>query len=586
MVFLELAKNLSAERQGKIKNFPKKTILLGFCFLFSFFVFNFAKATTLEFNIDSSYDYMGRSKVSAFLHQMGMNANFYVEESYYQNLNDENRKEFTQALKNLSDEFDSVIYPKLTQAYGQEWSPGIDKDKTITVLITRIKDEAGGYFNEGDEYYKAQVPTSNEREMVYLSASYIGSPLAKNFLAHEFVHLITFNQKNKIYGQKEEEWLNEGRAEAASTLLGYDQDWANSNLSKRVEAFLQKPKDSLTEWRDLPEDCGVLDMFFQYVLDHYGQKILNDSLHSEKTGISSLNYALTKNGYSDDFSQIFTNWSIAVLVNNCAIGQKYCYLNQNLKNIRIAPQIYYLPLGEESTLSVNDYAKNWSGNWLKFIGGSGTLKFEFIGDSTVKFRTPYLKQDSSGTYSVGFLDLNGSQRQTIYIPDFGRKYTSFIIIPSIQSKISGFSDAEPFYKFIWSASIINGSSGETANQELINKLQAQIEFLKNEIVKIQSQINAILGQGGTILCQAFTTDLYYGMQGSQVSCLQEFLKGQGSGIYPEGLITGNFSSKTEAAVIRFQEKYALEILTPLGLKAGTGFVGPSTRQKINSLLQK
>ena len=72
---------------------------------------------------------------------------------------------------------------------------------------------------------------------------------------------------------------------------------------------------------------------------------------------------------------------------------------------------------------------------------------------------------------------------------------------------------------------------------------------------------------------------------SEVRCLQEFLKAQGPEIYPEGLVTGNFLSLTKAALIRFQEKYALEILMPLGLQKGTGFVGPATRSKINELLR-
>lgn len=58
------------------------------------------------------------------------------------------------------------------------------------------------------------------------------------------------------------------------------------------------------------------------------------------------------------------------------------------------------------------------------------------------------------------------------------------------------------------------------------------------------------------------------------------------GVYPEGLITGFFGNLTRQAVVRFQEKYASEILVPSGLSGGTGFVGPATRKKMNELLGK
>jgi peptidoglycan hydrolase-like protein with peptidoglycan-binding domain len=88
-----------------------------------------------------------------------------------------------------------------------------------------------------------------------------------------------------------------------------------------------------------------------------------------------------------------------------------------------------------------------------------------------------------------------------------------------------------------------------------------------------------------ISCQKIERNLYFGLKNdAQVRCLQEFLRLQGPEIYPEGLVTGNFLYLTKKAVIRFQEKYANEILAPWGLKKGTGFVGPTTRAKINQLL--
>ena len=78
-------------------------------------------------------------------------------------------------------------------------------------------------------------------------------------------------------------------------------------------------------------------------------------------------------------------------------------------------------------------------------------------------------------------------------------------------------------------------------------------------------------------------NLSAGSQGDDVKAIQELLLKEG--LYPEGLITGFFGNLTKQAVIRFQEKYADEILKPAGLEKGTGFVGPSTIKKINKLLE-
>ena len=82
----------------------------------------------------------------------------------------------------------------------------------------------------------------------------------------------------------------------------------------------------------------------------------------------------------------------------------------------------------------------------------------------------------------------------------------------------------------------------------------------------------------------FLNMLKYGMSGSEVKYLQIMLAEEESDIYPENHISGLFYPKTKEAVIRFQNKYASEILLPLGLSEGTGIVGESTRNKLNDIL--
>jgi len=64
------------------------------------------------------------------------------------------------------------------------------------------------------------------------------------------------------------------------------------------------------------------------------------------------------------------------------------------------------------------------------------------------------------------------------------------------------------------------------------------------------------------------------------------LKLTDSGIGSPGQETSFFGPLTKAAVIRFQEKYAESILSPWGFASGTGFVGRTTKQKLNSILNE
>ncbi len=80
---------------------------------------------------------------------------------------------------------------------------------------------------------------------------------------------------------------------------------------------------------------------------------------------------------------------------------------------------------------------------------------------------------------------------------------------------------------------------------------------------------------------SYTQTLVAGTTSNDVSSLQQFLKAQGTDVYPEGKVTGYFGSLTKTAVGRFQLKYGI---VSSSSDAGYGIVGPKTRTKINSLL--
>jgi len=564
-----------------MKFFNYRRIVFSIGFLFIALQVQAANAgDIMNFNVDKNFDASGRTQLQATLIKTTNNLYFYVEQSWWNSQTQDKKSEILLALDNLYLEFDIKIYPTLTSMFGSEWKPGVDGDNKIAVLFHSMNSNEGGYFREADEYVKLQMPISNEREMIYLSLDYILSPKLKNILAHEFVHLITFNQKNKSLNIEEDTWLNEARADYSSIILGYDDIYNGSNLQQRVNDFIENPSDSITEWLGTKYDYASASLFINYLVDHYGINILINSLSSKYVGINSINYALQRNGHKDDFQKIFTNWTIASILNKCFDNQKYCYLNKNLGNFRLAPSLNFLPLSGSSSLSVANTTKNWSGNWLKFIGGSGDLKLTFSGLSGLNFQVPYIIEDSGGSYAAKFLLLDKNSKGEININKFGTDYKSLIIIPSLQLATYQPEGAEPTYPFNYT--VVVAGSVTISEQDLIQQLLDRISALKQEIAKLQGQTN---NSGSQTFCGRLTYNLYFGMaNNNDVKCLQEFLKNQGANIYPEGLVTGNFGNLTKFAVIRFQEKYKSEILTPIGLTSGTGYVGEKTRAKINQIL--
>ncbi len=124
------------------------------------------------------------------------------------------------------------------------------------------------------------------------------------------------------------------------------------------------------------------------------------------------------------------------------------------------------------------------------------------------------------------------------------------------------------------------SSAQTASE-----LQAKIAEMQKRLYQLQLQLQAQsqIKKSGE-WCYTFNKNLRQENSGTEIEALQQALTKEGFAVDLKGTAFSSlYGAKTTEAVSKFQEKYRKEILSPIGLFRGTGYVGLATRNKLNSL---
>lgn len=138
---------------------------------------------------------------------------------------------------------------------------------------------------------------------------------------------------------------------------------------------------------------------------------------------------------------------------------------------------------------------------------------------------------------------------------------------------------------------VTTTSTKPISQMTISEIKAEIARILNLINQLKAQIaTGIPAESEIPTGYKFNRILKLGQISEEVKYLQIFLNSDSdtkvadSGPGSPGSETDKFGPLTKAAVIRFQEKHAEDILTPIGYAKGTGKVGLMTIGKINELM--
>ena len=436
-----------------------KTLIISAIIFFAFPViaFGYEIGNTNTFFVDSNYSLDRNDRVEGELILSSQKAVLYVESNFWQSKSDEEKEEIAKELKEVLDEFDRKIYPDVTYAFGMESYLGADGNSKITLLFHKAKAGVNGYIRNIDAYEKAAAPESNERKIIYLNTDLIDGEWLKETLAHELVHLITLNKKDLRYGVKEDTWLNEARAEYVVTLLGYNEG-SETYIDSRINSFLERPYTSLINWGGSNYDYGVVNSFVHYLVDHYGIRILSNSLDSKKVGVESIEEVFKNSGYKETFADVFTNWAIASYINDCSAGSKYCFKNEKLSKVFLVPFSNFLPFSGDNTLYTGQTLSNYSAHWQRYTGGKDTLTIKFSNPSSKIVNVPYIIKKTSGENVVKFIPLNGNQEGEIIISGVGSTVGYVTVIPVLANSDMG--QESSFYSLTAQTFIRENNNGD------------------------------------------------------------------------------------------------------------------------------
>lgn len=242
-------------------------------------------------------------RVNAVLREVVDSAYFWIEDGVSYRPKD---------LTRLAETFNNEIYPTNRAFFGSEWTPGIDGDPHLYILYAHnLGESTAAYYSSIDSVNPLAHQYSNAHEMFMINADTVtlGEEYTYGVLAHEFQHMIHWNND-----RNEDTWVNEGFAELASFLNGYDPGGFDY-------LFSLQPDSQLNDWPQEPNlrsiNYGSSFLFMAYFLDRYGEQATQALVSESENSMESVDLVLKdlaaqgkimdRPASADD---LFTDWTI------------------------------------------------------------------------------------------------------------------------------------------------------------------------------------------------------------------------------------------------------------------------------------
>ncbi len=337
-------------------------------------------------------------------------------------------------VNSIISQFDSAIYPDENTAFGSEPNPGIDGDPKIYIVLLNIKDgfTAGtstsfiaGYFDPLNEYaLSSQNAHSNQKEIFFMNinpAAQIdpGSVEFYATIAHEFQHMIHWEQKVHQRGLTDATWIDEAMAQVARDYCGYGPDY--SSVFSYEHDLSRNVNHSLASFDESVGNYGMVYMWAKYMKDQFdsaadtatGHPLFWNMLHNTSTSITEVDDALAAINSPKNFTSAFRDWAVANFYGN---GATYAapqsqwayaatsfntwpgtYIFNNGENRITLPGLFTTATLNAATLQP---LNQWSVNYYSFTPASSTPTVTWTKGTSAATTANFINGNNGGTPSV------------------------------------------------------------------------------------------------------------------------------------------------------------------------------------------
>jgi hypothetical protein len=270
------------------------------------------------------------------------------------------------ALATAADTFAHEIVPVIRDYFGHEWSPGVDQDTRLSILHLSSLSDAVGEYSASDEYLSSVEPFSNQREMFYVSLGdlELGSDDYLATLAHEYEHMIQWQNDSS-----ESTWLDEGLAQLAERIAGYDTVTTHpsflGNTDLQLNAWPSNPTQNLPNY-------GGSYLFLLYLWERFGDDLIRDLARHPEDGMAAVRQVLAQQGI--DAHTVFGDWTVANLRGEPS--PPYGYAQETLRTACPIRSVATLPS------TINGRLPQYSAEYLR-LEGVGEVELGFRGSRSV-----------------------------------------------------------------------------------------------------------------------------------------------------------------------------------------------------------